>query len=433
MPESHYPLVIVGAGAAGLGASEAATAAGVEHIVVEAAHRCGGRGLTELLGDSAIPVDLGCRWMHSASLNPYVRWADQLGFDYHQTGRVGEQSRLVFDGCELDAAERQSLQQAELEVERAIESNGEQHIDRAILDCLPADSRWLGCLSYWYSLMHSNDPDQVSLLDAYHYRDTEENWPLKQGYGALICRQGSRCPVRLNTAVSALDWSGGGVKLHTNRGTITADKAIITVSTGVLGAGDIAFTPALPTDRQQAIAALPMGNYNNLFYQLRPGTLNGLESEALWCDQAHCLGVHINPFGQPYLFACVAGRFAWWLERQGERASEAWFREILIKLFGGDFSRQLMHFKASAWGYDPWIKGAYSSALPGQGGSRTVLAQPLAGRLFFAGEATSTEFLNTAHGAYLSGHRAVAEAVAGVEGVCSPGPLIAPPPGALQR
>ena len=57
----------------------------------------------------------------------------------------------------------------------------------------------------------------------------------------------------------------------------------------------------------------------------------------------------------------------------------------------------------TAWRGDPWVRGAYSAALPGQATQRRRLAEPLDGRLFFAGEATSTGFYSTAHGAHLTG------------------------------
>ena len=41
----------------------------------------------------------------------------------------------------------------------------------------------------------------------------------------------------------------------------------------------------------------------------------------------------------------------------------------------------------------------YSHALPGYAEMRAVLAAPVDGRLFFAGEATSPNFFSTAHGA----------------------------------
>jgi monoamine oxidase len=40
-----------------------------------------------------------------------------------------------------------------------------------------------------------------------------------------------------------------------------------------------------------------------------------------------------------------------------------------------------------------------------------VLAAPVDGRLFFAGEATSPHFFSTAHGAHDSGKRAAKEAL----------------------
>jgi monoamine oxidase len=52
--------------------------------------------------------------------------------------------------------------------------------------------------------------------------------------------------------------------------------------------------------------------------------------------------------------------------------------------------------------------------LPGHADKREVLAEPVDGRLFFAGEATSPEFFSTAHGARDSGERAAEEVLASV-------------------
>ena len=57
----------------------------------------------------------------------------------------------------------------------------------------------------------------------------------------------------------------------------------------------------------------------------------------------------------------------------------------------------------------PFARGSYSHALPGHAGDRAVLAAPVDGRLFFAGEATSPNFFSTAHGARDSGERAAGE------------------------
>jgi len=55
------------------------------------------------------------------------------------------------------------------------------------------------------------------------------------------------------------------------------------------------------------------------------------------------------------------------------------------------------------WRTDQFARGAYSYAKPGHVESRTVLASPIADRLFFAGEACSTGSFSTAHGAFETG------------------------------
>jgi monoamine oxidase len=63
------------------------------------------------------------------------------------------------------------------------------------------------------------------------------------------------------------------------------------------------------------------------------------------------------------------------------------------------------------WTSEPWIRGAYGAAKPGKAHLRVDLATPVADQLFFAGEATSTDWFSTVNGAHLSGVAAV-EAVA---------------------
>ncbi len=58
-------VAIVGAGAAGLAAARTLTDLGVPFVLLEAAHRIGGRAYTEEVAPGA-PFDLGCHWMHSA-------------------------------------------------------------------------------------------------------------------------------------------------------------------------------------------------------------------------------------------------------------------------------------------------------------------------------------------------------------------------------
>ena len=91
------------------------------------------------------------------------------------------------------------------------------------------------------------------------------------------------------------------------------------------------------------------------------------------------------------------------LEDAGDGALAAQAIDEIVALLGTDFRRQLKPLAESRWAHDPFARGSYSHALPGHAGERAVLAAPVDGRLFFAGEATSPNFFSTAHGARDSG------------------------------
>ncbi len=69
MATSECDVIVVGAGAAGLGAASCAIAAGLNTIVLEAKERVGGRAFTDerVLG---YPLYYGFHWFHSAIHNP---------------------------------------------------------------------------------------------------------------------------------------------------------------------------------------------------------------------------------------------------------------------------------------------------------------------------------------------------------------------------
>ena len=64
-------VVIVGGGAAGIGAARRLAKSGRSALLLEASSRLGGRGWTHEV--SGLPLDLGCGWLHSADHNPLVK------------------------------------------------------------------------------------------------------------------------------------------------------------------------------------------------------------------------------------------------------------------------------------------------------------------------------------------------------------------------
>ncbi len=407
--KSNCQLVIIGAGAAGIGAAHAAHSANLDFIVLEASHRTGGRGLTEELAPG-IPWDLGCHWLHSGSINPLASIADNLGIHYDKElpsrGFYMKGTRLP----DNEVADYEAFSAAIWNKIRESQNRGE---DRALSEFIDHDNQWAPYYNYWQSLMTSEDVDNFSALDLLLYNDTDENWPIREGYGTLLERHAQSLPdqlFQLNTVVKHINWGGPGVTVETNRGSIQADRVVITVSTGVLGAQDITFTPELPVNKQEAIAALPLGCYNSfamLYEQEWPFDSDTPDRIDYSNGDDINFAFKLRCSGWPYIYCAVAGRQARWLERQPAEVSRDLMMTALTDTFGNDFKNKIIKFRSSAWGGDPYIKGAYSASKPGFSHMRKVLAEPIAERLYFAGEATSIDSFCTAHGARQSGADAV--------------------------
>ncbi len=343
---STVEVAVVGAGAAGLGAAKTLARHGLSFALLEASHRIGGRAYSEEAAPG-VPFDLGCHWLHSASLNPFVKIADSLGFRYDKSGFV---RGIFMDGA---AVGPEVLGEARAYMERnfaqiaALPRDGP---DRAVAEVREAGSPWTGLFDYNISLTSSRDSDQVSALDAASYRDTEEDWPVRDGYGALVARFGANLPVALNTAVRRIDWSGRRIRLDTARGEVTARKVILTVSTGVLEAGDIRFDPPLPDWKSEAIAALPLGNHNRicLVFDRDVFGVDAPAGGAILSPDSEPMYFRIRPFGQDHVVGLTGGRFADRLEHAGTDASLDFAKEKLKQAFGADITRHVVRHIVTA-------------------------------------------------------------------------------------
>lgn len=397
-------LVIVGAGAAGLAAAKEAHKLGLTFTLLEASHRIGGRAYTEDFAPG-VPYDLGCHWMHSASLNPFVAIAEQEGFHYKKDNDW--HSSIFERGAWLPDDKLAEMDDAEEAIEDAIEAAVEDGKDIAIADVMDLSSPWAPYFAYWSSLGTSRDIDQVSIIDNVAYNDTDEDWPLREGFGALVAKWATDVPVTLNAPVSRMSWDANGVTVESAKGTVRARRALITVSTNVLASGAIVFDPSLPDWKHDAIAALPLGVHNRIGIMLNdnPFGADVKDNATIMLDGDDVpMSIEIRPFDHPYVSGVTGGRFGSWLERAGQQASVDYVSERLVKAFGSDVAKSLSdRVIVTAWEGDPWTLGSYSGATPGNGHMRAELAKPVDDTVFFAGEATHTSFFATCHGAYLSG------------------------------
>src|SRR5216684_9196413 len=80
---SEVDVAVIGAGAAGIGATRRLGEAGsVSVLVLEARDRVGGRVHT--IEPAGFPCDCGAEWLHSADRNPLSPIAQSLGFSVHR-------------------------------------------------------------------------------------------------------------------------------------------------------------------------------------------------------------------------------------------------------------------------------------------------------------------------------------------------------------
>lgn len=408
---SSIDVAIIGAGAAGLGAAHALRGSGLSVIVLEARDRLGGRAWT-VQASPGVTFDVGCGWLHSAEKNSFVPIARQLGFELNKDLPPWRERAY---GNAFPQRERHDFMRAmDAFYERLWQAAQKGKDEPASLSLEPGN-RWNPMIDAISTYINGCELKDMSTLDWNAYEDSELNWRVRRGYGALIAAYGAPCPVALDCNVTLIDHSGKRVRIETSQGTLTADRVIVTVPTNLIADEAIRFSPPLPA-KVDAARGLPLGVNDKVTLALEGAEAFPKEGNLRGASMRTEMGTyHIRPFGQPCIEGFFGGSFACQLEDAGEGAIAAHSIDEIASFLGNDIRRKLKPLYESRWGHDPFARGSYSHALPGHAGDRAVLAAPVDGRLFFAGEATSPTFFTTAHGARDSGERAASEVLAALD------------------
>lgn len=399
-------VVVVGAGTAGLSAARALRQAGLVTLVVEASDHIGGRCFTDM-DTFSVPFDTGCSWLHSAPINPLARLAEAKGIALHKAPFVN--TRVLINGSELSATDTEAYDAYQDAIWRAANHVGGTE-DTDILGTLP-DFPHKETAKHIVAQMMSADADLTSTGDVFNYADARGDWLVGGGLGEFVRGLHSDVPVRLNCPVSHIDYSDSRVRVETSDGIIEAAHVVLTVSTGALAAHHIRFTPDLPQRKSDAVASLPLGLLNKIGIEFDPQWREAVEGEMMdyqSADGEFC-SILFGFFGSNLAVGFVAGRFADALERDGPDTAVEYCRDALKGFFGTGIEKSIRKMHQTTWRNDPFALGSYSYAQPGQAHQRAVLAESIADRVFFAGEATMPDAFATVHGAYLSGQRAARE------------------------
>jgi monoamine oxidase len=418
---SEVDIAVIGAGAAGIGAlRRLGQAATVSALGLEARDRIGGRVHT--IEPAGFPLDRGAEWLHSADRNPLSPIAQSLGFIVHR--RPPEWTTRLRRSGETIEAEADWIATREVQG-RARRKAALMPEDQSLASVLEPGGRWNQLFDATSCWANGAELDRVSVKDYVRYEDSGVNWRLREGYGRLFEKLAEIQPVALQAAVSRIDHSGRAIRIETSRGTVTAQRIIITVPTSILAAEAIRFDPPLP-DKVEAATGLPLGVDDKLFISLS-NPLPEIEPDIYLVGSTksrETMSYQVRPLNRPAIYCFVGGRFAAALEREGEGAMFSFAAEELARLLGNGVRRHIAPLASSAWLQDRWARGSYSYARPGHAEDRARLAAPVDNRLFFAGEACSPNFFSTAHGAYMTGVAAAEATLVSLGSATDPNVLI---------
>ena len=397
-------IIIIGAGAAGIGAGLRLKALGVPFIILEANDRIGGRAYTDNTSLSS-KWDKGCSWFHCADINPLVDWADKLGTLYDKQDR-SENALYWSESHWLDPTESTSVNLNISKRFQEIYVAAELGHDVSISN-IPINNSFEAAVSEeLVKLMCSEETHFTSAVGYGDYNDTGVNWMVTSGYGDLISRMAADAPIRINTKVSEISYQKGGVRVETSSGQLDARAVIVTTSTNVLRSGQISLPAGPAQEILELVEDVPCGTYEKIAIEFEQYPFNPANNEAVWIQSysdSNPIYFQISPQKKPMLIAHVAGEQARELVQTGSQGMADFAIQKLTSVFGSKINKTICGTATTSWQADPLIQGGYSYARIGAGHNRQKMIELDTGEIVFAGEAFSLPWYGTAHGAYQSG------------------------------
>ncbi len=407
-------VIVVGAGAAGLAAAQALLDSGADVVLLEASDRVGGRVRT-LTTFADFPIELGAEeihgrqspWFDRASANGAQFVTDATTDFYFVDDALGSEDEV----WDADFDEAQAFIDALGDWE-----GGETPMDEVLANSNVPPRTWR-TMDAWLGYEYGTSNDRIGAaslaISDNQWSSGDDNFLLSNSYEDVLRASFADAVAiaRTNSPVASIEWDATEVVVRLSDGTEErGDAVVIAVPLTILKSG--AITMVLPADKVAAIETIGMGpgmkvllRFTTAFWGAGVGSIYGGPTVAEFWATAEGRGT------TPVLTAFVMGADA-----ESLRASNDLVGDVLADLdllYDGAASIAFDDAIVMDWTDEPFIGGAYSFPSPGSAEAREMLAAPLSGRVFFAGEATHTAgHFATVHGAVETGLRAADEIAA---------------------
>lgn len=423
-------VIVVGAGVAGLKAARVLDREGYEVIVLEARDRIGGRVHSYVDPTTGTILDLGASWIVGKRDSRLFALAERIGVTTSDSTDFDNGSNWDADGVpdRITLAEEVAfLDIVNREARRAFNNRRTGSLQDAIevkyqqgdFDDIVDNRREFDYLMHTYfELEFAGALDVLSVQAPWEGEDLRGGDVIvPDGFVQLAEHLAQNLDIRFNKVVNKVRYGGNKVRVFTQSGQrFTADRVVVTVPLGVLKAGDIQFIPNLPQNKQRAINRFGSGTLNKtwLFFP-----------HAFWNTNEEIIG-YVNPqsgrYSEYYYFDEVGdgrvllsfngGDFGDTMESKSDAQIANETMAALRNIYGAGIPDPT-HIVQTRWGSDPFAKGAYSHmGVRSQANHRENLRSPVGNKLFFAGEATSSDYPATVEGAFRTGRQAAQEIIA---------------------
>ncbi|MEL6695188.1 MAG: NAD(P)/FAD-dependent oxidoreductase [Bacteroidota bacterium] len=354
-PSFNGKVLIVGAGSAGLMAGYLLKRYGIDFQIIEASSVYGGR-VKKAANFADFPIDLGAEWIHT---NPQIL------------------SELL---DEEDAA-------ADIDIIR--------YNPQSLWIWSEGKLKKRGFFTEFYSEYKFASTTWYEFFEQYVVPSIADD-------------------IIYDAPVATIDYTGDEVKIQTRGGdNFSGDKVIVTVPLTVLQNEDIQFTPSYPAEKKEALSQVEMPDgikvfmeFSERFYPDLLGFnslgnfLNAPDGERIYYDAAfkkdtsrHILGLFtVGAEATPYA------------EIATDEELITYILAELDEIFEGKASQTYIQHVSQNWSQEPFIRGSYTHYEDYS--VQQVLAEPIDGKVYFAGEAYP-EASSTVHGAGISAFTAV--------------------------